>query len=34
VAALEMLRLLEGTDLKAMGHNSPAYLHHLIEAKR
>jgi gamma-glutamyltranspeptidase/glutathione hydrolase len=30
VAALEMLRLLEGTDLKAMGHNSPAYLHHLI----
>jgi gamma-glutamyltranspeptidase/glutathione hydrolase len=34
VAALEMLRLLEGTDLKAMGHNSPAYLHHLIEAKK
>lgn len=34
VAALEMLRLLEGTDLKAMGHNSTAYLHHLIEAKK
>jgi len=34
VAALEMLRLLEGTDLKAMGHNSPAYLHQLIEAKK
>lgn len=34
VAALEMLRLLEGTDLKALGHNSPAYLHHLIEAKK
>jgi gamma-glutamyltranspeptidase/glutathione hydrolase len=34
VAALEMLRLLETYDLKAMGHNSPAYLHHLIEAKK
>lgn len=34
VAALEMLRLLEPYDLKAMGHNSPAYLHHLIEAKK
>lgn len=34
IAALEMLRLLEGIDLKAMGHNSPAYLHHLIEAKK
>jgi gamma-glutamyltranspeptidase/glutathione hydrolase len=34
VAALEMLRLLEGTDLKTMGHNSAAYLHHLIEAKK
>ncbi len=34
IAALEMLRLLEGTDLKAMGHNSPAYLHRLIEAKK
>ncbi len=34
VAALEMLRLLESYDLKAMGHNSAAYLHHLIEAKK
>ena len=29
-----MLRILEPYDLKAMGHNSPAYLHHLIEAKK
>src|SRR5688572_30556707 len=34
IAALEMLRLLETYDLAAMGHNSPAYLHHLIEAKK
>ncbi len=34
VAALEMLRILEPFDLKAMGHNSAAYLHHLIEAKK
>jgi gamma-glutamyltranspeptidase/glutathione hydrolase len=34
IAALEMLRLLETYDLKAMGANSPAYLHHLIEAKK
>ncbi len=34
IAVLEMLRLLEGFDLQAMGHNSPAYLHHLIEAKK
>ena len=34
IAALEMLRILESYDLKAMGHNSPAYLHHLIEAKK
>jgi len=34
IAALEMLRILETIDLKAMGHNSPAYLHHLIEAKK
>jgi gamma-glutamyltranspeptidase/glutathione hydrolase len=29
-----MFRILEPYDLKAMGHNSPAYLHHLIEAKK
>ncbi|ANM30829.1 hypothetical protein ABI59_16480 [Acidobacteria bacterium Mor1] len=34
IAALEMLRLLEGTDLAALGHNSPRYLHRLIEAKK
>lgn len=34
VAVLEMLRILEGYDLKSMGHNSAAYLHHLIEAKK
>ena len=34
IAVLEMLKLLEPYDLKAMGHNSAAYLHHLIEAKK
>ncbi len=34
IAALEMLRILESYDLKAMGHNTPVYLHHLIEAKK
>ncbi len=34
VAVLEMLRILDTYDLKAMGLNSPAYLHHLIEAKK
>ena len=34
VAVLEMLKILEPYDLKAMGHNTPAYLHHLIEAKK
>jgi len=34
VAALQMLELLEPFDLEAMGHNSAAYLHHLIEAKK
>ncbi len=29
---LQALQLLEGYDLKAMGHNSPAYLHTVIEA--
>jgi gamma-glutamyltranspeptidase/glutathione hydrolase len=32
--ALEMLNILEGFDLKLMGHNSPETLHALIEAKR
>ncbi|HEX9894754.1 MAG TPA: gamma-glutamyltransferase [Gemmatimonadales bacterium] len=34
IAALEMLRILEPYDLKAMGHNSSAYLHHLVEATK
>jgi gamma-glutamyltranspeptidase / glutathione hydrolase len=34
VAVLEMLRILEPYDLRAMGHNSTPYLHHLIEAKK
>ena len=32
--ALEMLNILEGYDLKALGHNSAAYLHLLVEAKK
>jgi gamma-glutamyltranspeptidase/glutathione hydrolase len=34
VAALEMLNLMEGFDLKSMGWGSAAYLHTLVEAKR
>ncbi len=34
IVALEMLNILEGVDLKALGHNSAAYLHMLVEAKR
>jgi gamma-glutamyltranspeptidase/glutathione hydrolase len=34
IATLEMLRILEPYDLKAMGHNSATYLHYLIEAKK
>ncbi|MGE3889820.1 MAG: gamma-glutamyltransferase [Vicinamibacterales bacterium] len=32
--ALEMLNLMEGFDVKAMGHNSADYLHLLSEAKK
>ena len=28
---LQMLNLLDGVDLAALGHNSPAYLHRLVE---
>jgi gamma-glutamyltranspeptidase / glutathione hydrolase len=31
---LEMLNILEGYDLRALGHNTAAYLHLLVEAKR
>ncbi len=34
ISALEMLNIVEGFDLKALGHNSAAYLHALVEAKR
>jgi gamma-glutamyltranspeptidase/glutathione hydrolase len=34
IAALQMLNVLEGFDLKAMGFNSPAALHAMIEAKK
>jgi gamma-glutamyltranspeptidase/glutathione hydrolase len=34
IAALQKLGILSGFDLKAMGHNTPIYLHHLIEAKK
>ncbi|HUF27915.1 MAG TPA: gamma-glutamyltransferase [Gemmatimonadaceae bacterium] len=34
IAVLEMLRILEPFDLRAMGHNSVGYLHHLVEAKK
>lgn len=34
VHILQMLNLLEGFDLKAMGHNSAAYIHHLAEAMK
>ncbi|MFH1762816.1 MAG: gamma-glutamyltransferase [Gemmatimonadota bacterium] len=33
-ALVEMLNILEGFDLPAMGHNSTAYVHHLSEAMR
>jgi gamma-glutamyltranspeptidase/glutathione hydrolase len=31
---LQQLRLLEGFDLRAMGHNSAAYIHTLVEAAK
>lgn len=34
IAALEMLNILEGYDVKALGHNTAPYLHLLVEAKR
>jgi gamma-glutamyltranspeptidase/glutathione hydrolase len=34
ITALQMLNILEGFDLKALGHNSAAYLDLLVEAKR
>lgn len=34
VAMIEMLNILEGMDLRAMGHNSPQYVHSLVESMR
>ena len=34
IAALQMLNILEGYDLEAMGHNSAEYLHVMTEAKK
>jgi gamma-glutamyltranspeptidase/glutathione hydrolase len=34
VVALEILNILENFDLKPLGHNSAAYLHLLVEAKK
>jgi gamma-glutamyltranspeptidase/glutathione hydrolase len=34
IAALQILNILEGFDLKAMGRNSPETLHAMIEAKK
>jgi gamma-glutamyltranspeptidase/glutathione hydrolase len=34
ITALEMLNILEGFDLKTLGHNSAEYLHLMIEAKK
>jgi gamma-glutamyltranspeptidase/glutathione hydrolase len=34
IAALETLNILEGFDLKSLGHNSAEYLHLLVEAKK
>ncbi len=32
VSLLEAMKILEGVDLKALGHNTPAYVHHVAEA--
>lgn len=34
ITALEMLNILEGYDISSLGHDSPEYLHLLIEAKK
>lgn len=34
IAALQMLKMLEGYDFSAMTHNSAEYLHTLVEAKK
>ncbi len=34
IAALQILNILEGFDIKAMGFGSAAYVHHFVEAKK
>ncbi len=34
MTALQMLNILEGYDLKSLGHNSAEYLHLMVEAKK
>ena len=34
IAALQMLQILEGYDLKSLGHNSAEFLHLMVEAKK
>ena len=34
IAIVQMLNILEGFDLRGMGHNSANYIHHLTEAMR
>jgi gamma-glutamyltranspeptidase/glutathione hydrolase len=34
IVPLEMLNILEGYDVRGLGHNTAAYLHLLVEAKR
>lgn len=34
LAALQMLNMLEGYDVKSLGHNTAEYLHLLVEAKK
>ncbi len=34
IAALQILNILEGYDIAAMGHDSAEYLHHFVEAKK
>ncbi|HEX2168455.1 MAG TPA: gamma-glutamyltransferase [Longimicrobiales bacterium] len=34
IAMVEMLNILEGFDLRGMGHNTAPYIHHLAEAMR
>ena len=34
IAALQILNILEGYDIRGMGHGSADYIHHFIEAKK